>query len=140
MKTLAFTIAFAFISILGFGQETTGVIITVNINQIKNDDGHILLGLHTSETFMKADAIQKVKSEIKDGKITATFTNVPTGTYAIMVLHDENDNKNMDFEPNGMPQEAYGMSNNPTLYGPPQFSDAQFEVADKDLEFKISLM
>lgn len=139
MKTIAFTIAFTLLSFLGFSQETKGITITVTIENIKNDSGHILLGLHTNETFMKAESIQSVKKEIKDGKIVATFENVQSGSYAIMVLHDENDNSRMDFEPNGMPAEAYGMSNNQILYGPPQFDDAKFEVADKDLEFDISL-
>lgn len=140
MKTLAFTIAFAFISILGFSQETKGKTITITIDQIKNNKGHILLGLHSTETFMKTDALQKVKSEIIDGKIVATFTNIKPGNYAVLVLHDANDNENMDFDPNGMPIETYGMSNNPTLMGPPKFSDAQFEVTNKDLEFAINLM
>lgn len=140
MKTLAYTIAFTLVSILGFSQETKGTTITITIDQIKNNKGHIILGLHTTETFMKADAIQKAKSEIVDGKIMASFTNVKPGTYAVMVLHDENDNGNMDFESNGMPKETYGMSNNPMLMGPPQFSDAKFEVSNKDLEFEINLM
>jgi uncharacterized protein (DUF2141 family) len=140
MKTLAFTIVFTFISILGYSQETKGATLTITIDQIKNNKGHIILGLHTSETFMKADAIQQVSSEIVDGEIVAYFTNVKPGTYAIMVLHDENDNANMDFESNGMPKETYGMSNNPLLMGPPQFSDAKFEISDTDLEMKINLM
>ncbi len=140
MRTLAFTIAFVFISILGFSQESQGKTITVTIEQIKNGKGHIRLGLHTSETFMRAEAVQNVSSKIKDGKIIATFTDVKPGTYAVLVMHDENDNENMDFGPNGMPLETYGISNNPTLMGPPQFSDAKFEVADKDLELKINLM
>jgi uncharacterized protein (DUF2141 family) len=140
MKTLAFTIVFTFISILGYSQETKGATLTITIDQIKNNKGHIILGLHTSETFMKADAIQQVSSEIVDGEIVASFTNVKPGTYAIMVLHDENDNANMDFESNGMPKETYGMSNNPLLMGPPQFSDAKFEISDTDLEMKINLM
>ncbi|MGJ8592436.1 MAG: DUF2141 domain-containing protein [Aquaticitalea sp.] len=140
MKTFTLTIAFSLLTILGFSQDETGATVTVTIDQIKNNNGHILLGLHTTETFMRAAATQSVKSEIVDGKIVATFTNVQPGSYAVMVVHDENDNEKMDFEPNGMPKETYGMSNNPTLMGPPQFNDAKFEVADKDLEFDIELM
>ena len=139
MKTIAFTIVFTLISILGFSQETKGVSITVTIENIKNDSGHVLLGLHTNETFMKTKSIQSVKIEVHDGKITATFENVQPGAYAIMVLHDENDNDRMDFEANGMPSEAYGMSNNQIIYGPPQFDDARFEVTSKNLEFDIAL-
>lgn len=139
MKTLAFTITFTFISIFGFSQETKGTTITVTIDQIKNNTGHILLGLHTTDTFMKADAIQKAKSEIKDGKIVATFIDVQPGTYAIIALHDENDNEQMDFEPNGMPKETYAISNNPTSFGPPQFIEAKFDVTDENLELNIQL-
>ncbi len=139
MKTILFSVALTLLSALGFCQDKQGITITVTINQINNDKGHILLGLHTTDTFMKAKAIQSVKSEIKDGKVTAIFTDVKPGTFAIMVLHDENDNESMDFQPSGMPSETYGMSNNIQSYGPPQFSDAQFEVADKDLTFAINL-
>lgn len=139
MKTLAFTFALTLISILGFSQDAKNTTITVTIDQIKNNKGHILLGLHTIDTFMKADAIQKAKSEIKDGKIVATFVDVQPGTYAIMALHDENDNAQMDFESNGMPKETYAVSNNPSSFGPPQFSDAKFVVTDEHLELNMQL-
>lgn len=140
MKTLALTIAIACMSILGFSQDSKGQTITVTIDQIKNNRGHILLGLHTENTFMRADAIKKISSEIKDGKIVAVFEDVQPGTYAILVLHDENDNDTMDFEASGMPIETYGITNNPRLMGPPRFSDAKFEVSEEDLEFDIDLM
>lgn len=140
MKTLALTIVFTCLTILGFSQDSEGQTITVTIDQIKNDKGHVRIGLHTIDTFMRAEAINSVVSEIKDGKIVAEFSDVQPGTYAILVMHDENDNGTMDFEPSGMPLETYGMSNNPTLMGPPQFSDAEFEVADEDLDLEIKLM
>lgn len=137
MKSITLTIALTFISFLGFAQDTKGITITVTIDNVKNDNGHVLLGLHSEDTFMKRQDIQSSKSEIKDGKITASFTNIPSGTYAIMALHDANDNERMDFEPSGMPAESYGLSNNPMSYGPPQFSEAKFEVTDKNLELNI---
>lgn len=140
MKTIAFTIAFAFISILGFSQDTKGITITVKVDNIKSDIGHLLLSLHHEDTFMKGEGIQHTKSEIKDGKVTATFTNVAPGTYAILALHDANDNGKMDYEPNGMPSESYGTSNNIMSAGPPSFDDTKFEVADKDLEIIITLI
>ncbi len=137
MKSITFTIVFTLLSILGFSQDTKGITITVTIDNVKNDNGNVILGLHSEDTFMRGQGVQSAKSEIKNGKITATFTNVPAGTFAIMALHDANDNERMDFEPSGMPSESYGMSNNPMSYGPPQFNEAKFEVNGKDLEFKI---
>lgn len=137
MKTIAIIITFTLLSYLGYSQDTEGITITVAIDNIKNDNGHVLLTLHSADTFMKAKGIQNIKSKITDGKITATFTNIPTGTYAILAMHDANDNEGMDFETNGMPKESYGMSNNSMSFGPPEFRDAKFEVDNKDLEFNI---
>ena len=115
----------------------SGHTITVSIKNITNNNGNVLLSLHTKETFMKGPGIKNAKSQIVDGKITITFENVTPGTYAIMALHDENENNAMDFEDNGMPKESYGMSNNPMSYGPPQFATAKFEMNAEDLEMNI---
>jgi len=111
--------------------------ITVTVENVLNTNGKVLFSLHTEGTFMKGPGIQNAESKIEDDKVTITFKDVKPGTYAIMVLHDENENRRMDFEENGMPKEYYGMSNNPMSMGPPQFVDAKFEVADDDLEFSI---
>lgn len=139
MKAIAFIIALTLISVIGFSQDTKGVTITMNVDNIKTDTGHVLLGLHNAETFMKGNGIKNAKSEIKNGKATATFTNVAPGSYAVLVLHDVNDNGKMDFDPNGMPRESYGTSNNVMSFGPPDFDDTKFEVADKDLKLDIHL-
>lgn len=137
MKTIAITIVLFLNAFLGFSQNTEGITITVTVENLKNDNGKVLLALHDASTFMKADGIQSGESTIKDGKVTIIFTNVAPGTYAIMGIHDANDNKRMDYHDTGMPKESYGMSNNPMSFGPPQFSEAKFEVADKDLELDI---
>lgn len=137
MKTLALIIALTVTTISGYSQEQTErFTITVRIDNPLNDNGHVLIGLHTADTFMKGKGIQNAKSKVEDGKVLVTFENVKPGDYAIMVLHDENDNGRMDFEVNGMPKESYGMSNNPMLYGPPTFNDAKFEF-EKDKEIVI---
>lgn len=110
--------------------------ITITIPNVVNDEGSILAGLHNTETFMKGPGVQNLQSEIKDGKVTLIFKNVPAGEYAILAMHDKNDNKQMDME-NGMPQEDYGMTGTPNAFGPPVFSDAKFTLKDKNLEFLI---
>jgi len=39
--------------------------------------------------------------------------NLPAGEYAVVVLHDENLNKQLDRNWLGKPKEQWGMSNNP---------------------------
>lgn len=131
MKTIALLIALIVTTVFGYSQEQLKTYtLTVRVDNPLNNNGHILIGLHTADTFMKGKGILNAKSKVTDGKVVVTFEDVAPGNYAIMVLHDENDNERMDFEVNGMPKESYGMSNNPMLYGPPTFTDAAFELSE----------
>lgn len=56
------------------------------------------------------------------------FTGLPTGNYAIALIHDENGNNKLDTFM-GIPKEGFGFSRNPVIrFGPPSFSAAQFAV------------
>ena len=70
-------------------------------------------------------------------ELAVTFDHVTEGVYSIPCFYDENDNGKIDFNVNGMPLEDYGVSNKVMNFGPPRFSDAKFEVSDKDLTFEI---
>ncbi len=138
MKTLSLIITLLFAITLTNAQEhSEGKTITVTIENIKNNKGNVLLALHTENTFMKGQGIKNEQGKIENGKITVIFKNVEPGTYAIMALHDENENNRMDFEDNGMPKESYGMSNNSMSFGPPQYATAKFEFKDEDLKMDI---
>jgi len=136
-KALFLSIALTLVSTLGFSQDAKGQTITVTVENAKSDDGTLRISLNTKDTFMKGEGIQSAASKIKDGKATVTFENVPAGEYAIMVLHDANDNERMDFQDNGMPLESYGMSNNPRSFGPPNYEDAKFKIESDDLNLSI---
>jgi len=129
---LALVLNFAFSS-----AQEDGITITITIDNATSDEGKVIASVHTMDTFMKGAGILNAESEIKDGKVTLVFENVTPGTYAIMALHDVNNNNRMDFEANGMPKESYGMSGNEMTMGPPSFDMAKFEVSDQDLEFNI---
>lgn len=136
MKNLVLALGIFLIAFSGKAQEKT-VTIKVTLENVMNDNGTILTSLHTNETFMKGGGMIDLAEKAKKGSLSFTFENVKPGSYAIMVLHDENDNKRMDFEASGMPKENYGMSNNEMAMGPPTFADAKFEVAEEDLELTI---
>jgi uncharacterized protein (DUF2141 family) len=58
-----------------------------------------------------------------------TFAALPTGDYAIAVIHDENDNHKLDTLL-GIPREGFGFSRNPAIgFGPPRFAAARFALA-----------
>jgi uncharacterized protein (DUF2141 family) len=56
------------------------------------------------------------------------FPNLPPGTYAAKVMHDENDNGKLDVNVMGMPVEGYGFSNNPQVLRKPTFDEAKFDL------------
>lgn len=57
------------------------------------------------------------------------LAGLPTGDYAIAVIHDENGNGKLDTFA-GIPREGVGFSRNPKLsFGPPRFDSARFPVS-----------
>lgn len=63
------------------------------------------------------------------GEATATFTGLATGSWAIKVFHDVNDNGTLDTNWIGWPLEPFGFGNNaPVRMGPPPFSAAAVQV------------
>ena len=137
MKTLSLIIALIVGTLLTNAQEENTHDITVSIDNVLNSNGKVLIALHSFETFMKTKAVQATTTKIENGKVFYTFKNVTPGVYAILALHDENDNNRMDYEDSGMPKEAYALSNNPISYGPPRFEDAKFEITNQSLELKL---
>jgi len=115
--------------------KTEGTTITVTV-PVKSNSGDVYFALHNANTFMK-QGIDELNAPVADGKAIVTFKNVAPGDYAVLLFHDANGNKQMDFETNGMPKEMYGVSNNVMNFGPPQWSDAKFEVGTEPVSLEI---
>jgi len=137
MKKLLFTITVFAMSFTMNAQEETGITLTVVIQNVLNNEGHILSGLHNETTFMKAEGIKTSKDKAEAGELILTFENIQPGDYAFSVLHDANDNNRMDFATNGMPTEDYAMSGDSLPMGPPTFSDAKFTIEGEDKELTL---
>ncbi len=137
MKTIALLLAMLLCSLIASAQDAEGITIQVTIENIQNNKGNVLAALHSEQTFMKGRGVQNIRIKATEGTTTLTFSNVPSGVYAISTLHDENDNYRMDFESNGMPKENYAMSGNNTFSGPPSFEEVQFEVTQEDLDIHL---
>jgi len=108
----------------------------VVIENVLSDEGKIMGAMHTAQTFMKGPGVMNQEMDAAKGELTLTFENIENGSFALMLLHDTNNNNRMDFDASGMPQENYATSG-VTSFGPPSFAASKFEVADEDLEFRI---
>ncbi len=107
--------------------------IIINITNLRNDKGHILISLFKEgEGFPDKveKAFRKERVSISNKKAIIQFSSVPAGNYAIAILHDENDDAKMNKTWLGLPKEGYGFSNNVMgALGPPSFSKASFTHA-----------
>jgi len=142
MKTLFISIALSLSSFLLSAQSSAeaiseGTSITISI-PVQTSEGNVVVGLYNQSNFMQ-NPTEGQTGDIINGSATVTFNNIIPGEYAIILFHDKNMNKQMDFDANGMPLEMFGQSNNPMSYGPPQWSDAKFEVLDTPIDMEIRM-
>jgi uncharacterized protein (DUF2141 family) len=138
MKTILYNIAFT-LSSFTFAQNAEGVTVTIEIENLLNNDGKVSAALYNEATFMKAAPLDAVEAKPENKTIILTFTNVQPGTYGVITLHDMNENGRMDFEASGMPKEPYGVSGGGASFGPPAWGDAKFEVGADDISLKINM-
>lgn len=116
--------------------------ITVRISGLRNSDGSLSVALFSAKKGFpgKFDKAVRTLSIPASAEPVVAFDNVPWGTYALAVRHDENGNGKLDANFLGMPKEGVGTSNNPkSSFGPPSFKDASFMLDRKNLEMTINL-
>ena len=135
MKILVSILVVAMISITN-ALTAQNSSITVTVLNVTSDEGKVGFALYNKDNFMRVPIAGK-EGLIKEGKTTVTFSNVPSGEYAVTCYHDKNNNGKMDFAPNRMPLENYGASNNVMAFAPPTFEGAKFKVVDKDVSLEI---
>jgi uncharacterized protein (DUF2141 family) len=115
--------------------------INVEILNVKNNIGKIYIALYNSkDTFLVRSKMYKgLIREAESNTMTCTFQNIPKGTYAIALFHDENLNEKLDKNFFRIPTEGYGISNNAQpMFGPPRFDNAKFNV-DSNYHTQINM-
>ncbi|HEX6735539.1 MAG TPA: DUF2141 domain-containing protein, partial [Azonexus sp.] len=91
-------------------------------------------------TFRKeAKALQVATVPAAAGDVQLVFKDVPAGRYAIMAYHDADGDGKLNLRLGMFPAEGYGLSNNPKVFGPPQFTDSAFEVGADGAALAITL-
>lgn len=65
----------------------------------------------------------------REGTTSVTFGALPSGEYAVRVMHDVDSDGKLKTNMVGMPKEPWGISNNATgNFGPPKWEAARFEL------------
>jgi uncharacterized protein (DUF2141 family) len=118
--------------------------IHVRIPDIRNSTGTVACALFESPTGFPIEFLHYATNvmviKVRDTRARCDFEDIPPGTYALAVVHDENMNGRLDTGLLGVPLEGYGFSNDAKAwFGAPSFSAASFPYDGRNLELTISL-
>jgi uncharacterized protein (DUF2141 family) len=133
MKNLLLILLFILsFSLFSFEKSET-YSLTVNVSNLRNSDGVVLVLLYDKDGTIpdkqRSKYLIKRTINIEAGEASITFTNLPSKTYAVNIIHDENNNGVIDM---GFmfPKEGVGFTNfeKLNLMNRPNFSKASFEL------------
>ena len=130
---LAFALSLTLYSFAKPNAETFSL--TVDVKNLRNEKGVVQFALYNKDGSIPDEDFENyykiVKGEIVNASLTITFKNIPSGKYAVNILHDENKNGKID---KGfiLPIEGIGFSNFQSigLTNRPNFSKASFELKE----------
>ncbi|MDR4499232.1 MAG: DUF2141 domain-containing protein [Candidatus Scalindua sp.] len=134
---------FAHLPALAFAQESCPGM-HVKILNIRNSTGSVACALFESPDGFPTEYLRCATNvmviKIREKQARFNYLHIPPGTYAIVAVHDENVNGELDTNWLGIPKEGYGFSNDAkALLGAPSFSAASFLYDGRNLNLTISL-
>ena len=99
------------------------------------------IGVYADEESYLKNAIHFQNVAVSEtGTMTVSLQDIPFGTYAISLFHDQNGNGKLDSNWIRIPKEPYGFSQNAAAtFGPPKFQKAAFQHGHAITELKIKL-
>ena len=118
--------------------------IHVKILNIRNSTGTVACALFESPEGFPTEYLRSATNvmviKIRKSQARCDFEDIPPGTYAMAVVHDENMNGKLDTNWAGVPLEGYGFSNNVQgVLGAPTFAAASFKYDGRNVDLTMSL-
>lgn len=142
MKTTAVFITIFSLLLCGFRPAPPGGV-QVKITGIEGNKGQLALLIFNVANGFPSDhtkALKQAMIPISGATVTYTFADLPAGTYAVTVMHDENKNNTLDTNMFGIPEEGIGVSNNAlSMFGPPSFKECAFNHNGSSSTVEIKL-
>ena len=117
--------------------------LSVTITGVRNDQGLVEVCLFSGPTgFPDCSAdpgIQRRRLPAVPGTVRTSF-DIPPGTYAVTVFHDEKRLGRVETNFLGIPRSGVGASRDPEArFGPPPFADAAFVMGDRPAAVSVRL-
>lgn len=138
MKLNLITLSFVlFLMSVGYAQQQS---LTVVVKNVKETKGKIAVALFNSEKDFTKNRLQGKTTVAESGEVHVVFENLAPGEYAVSVMHDANQNDDLDSNAFGIPKEGFGFSNDAMgMFGPPSFEKAKFKIEAVEKKIVISL-
>jgi len=113
----------------------------ITVTEATTTTGTIEVTLFDSgESFLKKSFLQQGGKVGENGIFVAEFAGLEAGEYAVVVVHDENDNGAFDSGFLGFGGESLGYSNNVRPFlGRPDFDEVKLSIGPGQTEIEISL-
>jgi uncharacterized protein (DUF2141 family) len=138
VRALLVVIASAMLGLLGATADNVSPFppgpyaLTINVEGVANSRGVIGVLVFSSAAGWPGKASAALASAAVpalEGSTEVVIRGLDTGEYAVVVLHDENENRKLDRNRFRVPVERWGMSNNPRYFlSAPSFDDASFRL------------
>lgn len=115
--------------------------VRVTVNGVGNGGMLSVELYHDPENFLnKKGRTKRVRIPATERQHVVCFNLDKQGTYAIATYHDVDGNRKLNKKWNMMPEEPFGLSNNPKLrLGFPKFNDAAFTTGELGADITINL-
>lgn len=115
--------------------------ILVNVSGAIPGKGQVIVTLFDSdESYMAEPTFEAVGAIGTDGSVSVDLGAHVPGSYAVVVVYDENSDGELNTGLFGIPKEKIGFSNNAKgKFGPAKWKDAQFDLPTTDLQIDVQL-
>lgn len=116
--------------------------LTVEAAGIRNNAGSVFVIVYNEARAFRSDRIDKAfavaSMAIPGERARITLHDVPPGSYAVSLFHDENKNGDFDMR-RGVPKEGYGISNSRDRFDEPDFARAAVNVDGEDRLVRVTV-
>ena len=129
------------LSLIILNHSSTSYDLTINVKGFPSSKGEAYIAIYrATDDFPVFGKQYKGKTTTISGNVSqVVFSGIPSGSYAVAVYHDKNNNNVLDKNYLGIPTESYGFSNNVRrTFSAPSFEEASFKVgANKTIQITL---
>jgi len=131
-RTLRRSLCLKIVVLLSLAPVARGASLIVSVEDVRAGTGAVRVAIYSdADSFRHEErAVQVLSAPANSDVISVVFHGLKSGPYAVVAYHDANNNKKLDLFLGFLPQEGWGLSNNPKIVVRPLFSASVIDVAE----------